>query len=470
MDYGLSKRWELWVQLLTGMGWIATGGDEGLLAFLLAAVPGGLLVTGGGASLFFPGEAGATRVAALGAFVGMVYAVAMLLFEPGTALLLGGGSVLSFIAAGRLAAEDADVPPPLERPELTAMTAAEVAVDETVLGLVGMVMGVFNQGEQERVGRDVAVALDWLEEADRDTSPERWHVAPDVPAEPSIGRRHSRGLDWEEFSFDSGFEPVAGAPGRERYLAYHANRRAYAWVLRRPGNHRWLVCIHGLGMGRPALDMHLLDARHYFEDLGLNVLMPILPFHGPRRLGKIGGHGYVIGDVLNTLHAQTQSMWDIRRFLNWIRADGAESLGVLGMSLGGYTSALLAGLEENLDCVVAAIPAVALNELGDYHASPRATRRANAAGLTVDRLERVLRPISPLAVTPVIPKERRFIYGGLLDRFVPPEQVLKLWHHWDEPQIAWYPGAHLTFSRHPEIGRFVDRGLADSGVIASSSG
>ncbi len=48
MDYALSKRWEVWVQILTGRGWIAVGGDEGIFAFLLAAVPGGLLVTGKG--------------------------------------------------------------------------------------------------------------------------------------------------------------------------------------------------------------------------------------------------------------------------------------------------------------------------------------------------------------------------------------------------------------------------------------
>ncbi len=164
MDYALSKRWEVWVQILTGMGWIAVGGDEGIFAFLLAAVPGGLLVTGGGASLLFPGEPGATRVAALGALVGGVYAVLMLLFEPGTALLMGAGSVLSFVAAGKLAAENSDVPAPLQRPEITAGTAAEVAVDETVLGLVGMVMGVFNKGDQERVGREVDTAIAWLED------------------------------------------------------------------------------------------------------------------------------------------------------------------------------------------------------------------------------------------------------------------------------------------------------------------
>jgi esterase/lipase len=39
-------------------------------------------------------------------------------------------------------------------------------------------------------------------------------------------------------------------------------------------------------------------------------------------------------------------MWDIRRILHWIRAQGAPSVGVHGVSLGGYQTALLAALER----------------------------------------------------------------------------------------------------------------------------
>ena len=60
----------------------------------------------------------------------------------------------------------------------------------------------------------------------------------------------SLGFSFEHLSFESGYEPHLGEPGRERWLSYALNREAHAWVLRhaRPGR-PWLVCIHGYGMG-----------------------------------------------------------------------------------------------------------------------------------------------------------------------------------------------------------------------------
>ena len=44
----------------------------------------------------------------------------------------------------------------------------------------------------------------------------------------------------------------------------------------------WLVCVHGAEMGRAALDLMLFRAWHLHQDLGLNVVLPVLPMHGPR--------------------------------------------------------------------------------------------------------------------------------------------------------------------------------------------
>ena len=56
-----------------------------------------------------------------------------------------------------------------------------------------------------------------------------------------IDRRRVRGLDYEHLHFDSGYEPHPDEPGRERWLAYAANRTAHAWVVRHAGGERpWL--------------------------------------------------------------------------------------------------------------------------------------------------------------------------------------------------------------------------------------
>lgn len=65
----------------------------------------------------------------------------------------------------------------------------------------------------------------------------------------------------------------------------------------------------------------------------------------------------------------------------------------------------------------------------------------------------LLRLVSPLALEPVVPHERRAIFAGVVDRVVPPVQAHSLWRHWEQPRIGWYQGAHQRFIRAPKAVR-----------------
>ena len=272
-------------------------------------------------------------------------------------------------------------------------------------------------------------------------------------------RRHA----YERLSFESGYEPYAGEPGGTRWLSYAANGRARAWMLRHDEPRPWLICVHGASMGRPALDLNLFRTRWLHEDLGLNVLLPVLPLHGPRRRGVWKGAMFPGEDFQDNIHGSAQAVWDIRRLMSWIRAEDPDArIGITGISLGGYVSSLVASLEDGLVCAILGVPAVDLVALIERH-----------AGLApADDLHRLLalgkqsgRVVSPLALTPRVPLEGRFIYAGLADRLVHPrDQVLRLWEHWGRPEIAWYEGSHTGFSRSKTIGRFMREALVRSGL------
>ena len=138
-------------------------------------------------------------------------------------------------------------------------------------------------------------------------------------------------------------------PGRDRWLGYTANDREYALMLRHRRPRPWLVCVHGTEMGRAALDLTVFRVRHLHRDLGLNVVLPVLPMHGPRcrRLPK--GAVFPGEDVLDNVHATAQAVWDIRRLVSWIRRQQPESpIGLNAISLGGYVASLVASLEDDL--------------------------------------------------------------------------------------------------------------------------
>ena len=66
----------------------------------------------------------------------------------------------------------------------------------------------------------------------------------------------------------------------------------------REGDRPWLICNNGYRTGIPQLDLRVF--WHYYETLGLNVLIPVLPLHGPRRFGRSSVEGCFSGEVLDS--------------------------------------------------------------------------------------------------------------------------------------------------------------------------
>jgi hypothetical protein len=277
------------------------------------------------------------------------------------------------------------------------------------------------------------------------------------------------GVAFERFRFESGYEPDPEEPGRERWLAYEANRTAYAWILRHRRPRPWLVCIHGAGMGYPLADLFAFQAAWLHEGLGVNLAFPVMPLHGPRRPGLLPGVGFPSDDLLDNVHAVAQAVWDTRRLVAWIRSQGSDVVGLAGLSLGGYTTAVLAGVEAELACVIAGVPAVDFAELFERHAPAEVRRLPEFVEMTKEaRIAH--RVISPLALSPRVPHERRFIFAGLADRLVHPrKQVRALWDHWQKPSIHWFEGSHVGFLWSGAVRSFMHDALSTSGLVESEA-
>jgi len=343
--------------------------------------------------------------------------------------------------------------------------ASKAALDEFFFATEIASATFLSLRDRRRVVREIGIAARLYERKGWLREPARFHRRPPLVEKVTIDEHRSPFGPFQHLRFESGYQPHQGEPGRRRFLEYKANRTAHAWTMRHSGpNRSWIVCVPGYRMGHPAVDFTGFRARWLYRDLGLNVAIPVMPLHGPRRVGRRGGDGYLSGDFLDTIHAQTQAVWDIRRLIAWLRAEGAPRVGVQGVSLGGYTAALLASLEESLDCVIAGIPAVDLLRLIRSHAPAILLRIAEAVGIRFDRIEQLLRVISPLAHTPRVPLPRRYLYAGVADRLAPPDHALDLWHHWDRPRFEWYHGGHVSFLWERNVRDLVEEALTTSGL------
>jgi pimeloyl-ACP methyl ester carboxylesterase len=245
-----------------------------------------------------------------------------------------------------------------------------------------------------------------------------------------------------DLRFPSSYEPLL-ASYRDEHVRHEANLTAHARWYRGPGERPALVCLHGLGGGPFFLEERVFVARYWYR-LGLDVVLFQLPFHGLRR-PRGRRVGFPSPHVVRTNETFGQIVHELRALMAWLRARDVPQIGFLGMSLGGYVTALLASLEADLAFAVPMIPAVSMSSLMWRHGAATASRRrAEEVGVTQDLLDDVFRPHAPLARAPRVPHERRFLIAGRGDRITPPDQAEALWEHWGRPTIHWFPGGHLA--------------------------
>ncbi len=358
-----------------------------------------------------------------------------------------------------------DTPPGgMPAPALSPGLLAQVAMDEAILGLAMGPNRFPRRADYERVGAELAHARLLFEAEGWLDDPVAYHREPPPLTDPALTRGWAMGARYERLLFPSGWLPREEEPGHHRWTRYEANATASATVLRHRDRPRpWVVAIHGFAMGYPMADFVGLGALRMHRELGLNVIMPVLPLHGPRRVTRLSGEAMLSFDLIDALHGLTQSIWDVRRVLSWVHTQDPQGVAVYGVSLGGYLASVLVGLAEGIDAVIAGIPVVDFPTLFETH-SPHVIRlrglEHEVLGETATAVHSV---VSPLSFTPLVAHDRRFIYGGMGDRMATPAQAHRLWQHWDEPAICWYAGNHVGYLWSGAVKGFVADSLRASG-------
>lgn len=355
---------------------------------------------------------------------------------------------------------------PIARP--TMALAAQAFRDEVVLMGLKARRPVSRPEVFDRITREVLAGLEFYGDRGWLGEPEGFFVKPPPPTDVTVRKVKGRRRSFNRMFFSSGYLPHSGEPGVRRWRSYTANDREYALLLRHSQPRPWLVCVHGTEMGRAALDLALFRAWKLHDELGLNVVMPVLPMHGPRARGLPKGAVFPGEDVLDDVHATAQAVWDIRRLLAWIRLQEPDSrIGLNSLSLGGYIASLVASLEDGLTCAILGVPVADLVDVLGRHSG---LSNDDPRRHTMQLAEPIGRMVSPLSLTPRVPMQGRFIYAGVADRLVHPrEQVNRLWKHWGRPEIVWYPGGHTGFFRSQPVQRFVWEALQQSGLLDGPS-
>jgi dienelactone hydrolase len=250
-----------------------------------------------------------------------------------------------------------------------------------------------------------------------------------------------RGLYTMDRTWDSAFEPSSPEPHRTRYLAKVKNRTCTArWMQRAPGKVARTACIflHGFLGGFLPWESRKFPCRA-FADAGIDVVLPLLPFHGLRAEAfEQATPFFPSQDPFVTMEGFRQAIFELDALVQTLRSAGAERIGIVGISLGAYIASLYCTLHA-IHTLGAITPLVhfagAARSYGGLGVGHEADRRVLA-------VEDVTRHVSPLARPALVEREHVFVSGARHDHITPIAHAEALAKHFGT-HVREIPGAHI---------------------------
>jgi pimeloyl-ACP methyl ester carboxylesterase len=296
-------------------------------------------------------------------------------------------------------------------------------------------------------------------------SPSRFFPAPDAPdVELTPAGDGPLGTRMLDLAWRSEYEPFLPA-ARDLHARVAENHTAHARWWTSGSGRPAIVMLHGWAGGHPWVTARTFAVTYWLRH-GYDVAAFVLPYHGARAPGASGAL-FPSPNPLRTNEGFGQAIFDLRALSRFLRARGASAVGAMGMSLGGYTTALWASVsghppdqdQDSMDFAVAMIPAVSMARLLWRHGEANPARRAaERAGITEDLLADAFAVHTPTTRPTRLPPARLAVIAGRGDRITPPDHAEELARHWGV-EVTWFAGGHLAQLGRGEALRAVRRRL-----------
>lgn len=267
-----------------------------------------------------------------------------------------------------------------------------------------------------------------------------------------------KGIPSRLLQFTSPYQALNPAV-REDYARHHHSHQVYAQHWTHPDGPRpTLIFTHGYMADSYGINSIMFSLRWFYKK-GYDILLYTLPFHGYRqgRQSPVSGFGYFANGFSHVNEAMLQSVFDLRILMNYLEDRGVSKMGVSGLSLGGYITALTACADARLAFAIPNAPMVSPMDMIMEWAPLNWTFRRfmSRSGMTVKDLRHFSAIHSPLTYPPLPDASRLLVIGGAGDRFTAPRYVKLLHEHWASSQIHWFPGNHIMHLHQGEYLRLM---------------
>lgn len=228
----------------------------------------------------------------------------------------------------------------------------------------------------------------------------------------------------------------------EKFFKSQENLRCYARRFRlNPNESRpTIICFHGYGGGGFAIENWSFTIKHLIKKF--DIMLIVLPHHSFRkqRSRRYLPPRFPSADPRFTIEALRQVYYDYQGIKAYLKAEGVLEIGLAGISLGGYCSALIAALDPEHKFV---IPIVPIGNLADL-----IEKQSRFIGSPEDQdtekslLNKLFSCVDPTTYSKDA-GDRMTIIAGEGDRVTGIEQAKILQNHFNAP-IELFEGGHLV--------------------------
>ena len=214
-----------------------------------------------------------------------------------------------------------------------------------------------------------------------------------------------------------------------------------------PGKHPGVIVLHILGGDFPLARLFSRSLAQH----GAAALFLKMPYYGPRRQPDSPAR-MVSLDPEETVRGMRQAVLDVRRAAAWLAAQDevdADQLGIMGVSLGGITSALAATAEPRLKnvCLI-----LAGGDIGQVAWDARELRKFRegwvAKGGDKQSLTALLAKVDPVTYAENARGRRILMLNARQDEVIPPACTESLWRALGQPEIVWWDAGHYSAARY----------------------
>ncbi len=275
---------------------------------------------------------------------------------------------------------------------------------------------------------------------------------------------------YHKLSFHSPYRP-ANPNLLDDYIYHHFNIKAHAQYWTHRSGPRPTICVvHGFVASHYQFNSVFFDIPKLFNQ-GYDVLLYTLPFHGARKGPNAPFSGFdIFANGFSSLcESMAHAVYDFRVFLNYLEERGAPSFGVTGISLGGYTSALLAAVEDRLSFSIPIVPVASIYDAMQiwFPVNKVVNTALMLSGIDKNDVRHQLASHSPLTYKPVIDKERLMVIAGAGDRITPPQHSEAIAKHWGGAQLEYFPGGHVVHLQKRRYQKKIDEFFNKIGFLPS---